>query len=86
MGGPTAAPPAPKKKSGWGGIGGTSLGEPSVSIFWTLVMLVVSVAITSGVCWLCSKKQYKAGASAFEKIDVGSVGTGPSIYDSTWAR
>ena len=49
-------------------------------------MLVVSVAITSGVCWLCSKKQYKAGASAFEKIDVGSVGTGPSIYDSTWAR
>ena len=53
-----------------------------------IVLLIVLVVIicASGWGYLCSKKQYKDAGGKFEKIDVGSIGTGPSIYDSTWAR
>jgi hypothetical protein len=51
-----------------------------------LLVLFFGVLPTGIFCHLCSKKQYKDGGNSFEKIDVGSIGTGPSIYDSTWAR
>ena len=50
-----------------------------------MLIIVVSMAITGAMCTLCNKKQYKT-EGGFEKVDVGSIGTGPSIYDSTWAR
>eukprot|EP01047_Picozoa_sp_COSAG01_P057149 COSAG01_NODE_6572_length_3603_cov_2.804795_5_plen_421_part_00 len=50
------------------------------------LIVVLGLLPTAVVCYLCSKKQYKDSGNSFEKIDVGSIGTGPSIYDSTWAR
>jgi hypothetical protein len=51
-----------------------------------VLIVVLGLLPTACVCYLCSKKQYKDSGNSFEKIDVGSIGTGPSIYDSTWAR
>jgi len=52
-----------------------------------LLIIVVVAAIVAGICHLCGKKSYKDGAvGKFETIDVGSIGTGPSIYDTSWAR
>ena len=50
-----------------------------------LLVITVPMCITAAICQLCNKKQYKT-EGGFEKVDVGSIGTGPSIYDSTWAR
>ena len=38
-------------------------------------------------CHLLNKKKYKDSDDAqFEKIDLSSISTGPSIYDSTWSN
>jgi hypothetical protein len=55
-------------------------------LFFILLMILVPIVCTALVCQLCNKKQYKTEGGSFEKVDVGSIGTGPSIYDSTWAR
>ena len=56
------------------------------NIWFVLLMCLCVAASVGAVCALCSKKQYKTEGGNMEKIDVGSIGTGPSIYDSTWAR
>jgi len=53
--------------------------------FWITMAVLLPVCCTAAICHLCSKKQYKT-EGGFEKVDVGSIGTGPSIYDFTWAR
>lgn len=61
--------------------------DTAESNIWFVLLMCLCVAASVGaVCALCSKKQYKTEGGNMEKIDVGSIGTGPSIYDSTWAR
>jgi hypothetical protein len=31
-------------------------------------------------------RTHEEGSGVFERVDVGAIGTGSSIYDSTWAR
>lgn len=53
---------------------------------FVLLIIMLAMCVTAAICQLCNKKQYKTDGGGFEKVDVGSIGTGPSIYDSTWAR
>jgi len=73
------------------GQAGASCDDPEAHIsagskIWIIIVVLVVAACAGGWGYLCSKKQYKDAGGKFEKIDVGSIGTGPSIYDSTWAR
>ena len=51
-----------------------------------LVNTGVTAALVGGAVGLGARRYYQDSRGTFEKVDVGSIGTGPSIYDSTWAR
>ena len=56
------------------------------SLFTIFLVILFTIGIVAMVCNMCNKKNYKEAGGRFEKVDVGSIGTGPSIYDSSWAR
>ena len=61
-------------------------GHSSTCFLTVFILMLVVGGVVAGICHLCGKKSYKDEGGRFEKIDVGSIGTGPSIYDATWAR
>merc|ERR1712224_119548 len=83
-------PSPPKHHSGlFGALDDSMLEHQETSITWLdlIFFVMISMACTSLFCFLCAKKRVGDGvAGTFEKINVGDIGTGPSIYDSTWAR
>merc|ERR1711871_121680 len=60
--------------------------NPGHGVLFFLFIICLTAGCTAGLCQMCNKKKYKHTEGGFEKVDVGSIGTGPSIYDSTWAR
>ena len=58
-------------------------GAPQWSTRAMLTNTGVTAALVGGVVGLGARRRY---LKPFAKVDVGSIGIGPSIYDSTWAR
>ena len=51
-----------------------------------LVNTSVTAALVGGAVGLGTRHRFKKPDRMFKGVDFGEIGTGPSIYDSVWAR